>query len=80
MLEPVRKQMTSESYTWKELIEKALKMKLNLSVMYLSKAEDSKDITLYDVDAAACSEVLIDVLTGETQILRTDILYDCGQR
>ena len=37
--------MPSESYTWKELIEKALKMKLNLSVMYLSKAEDSKDIT-----------------------------------
>ncbi len=29
--------------------------------------------------AAACSEVEIDVLTGEFTILRTDILYDAGQ-
>jgi xanthine dehydrogenase molybdopterin-binding subunit B len=25
------------------------------------------------------SEAIVDVLTGETQILRTDILYDGGQ-
>ena len=26
------------------------------------------------------SEVEIDVLTGEIQVLRVDLLYDCGQR
>ncbi|XP_023931920.1 indole-3-acetaldehyde oxidase-like, partial [Lingula anatina] len=33
----------------------------------------------YFVYAAACSEVELDVLTGETVALRTDILYDCGK-
>jgi xanthine dehydrogenase/oxidase len=32
----------------------------------------------YFVFAAACSEVEIDVLTGEVDILRSDIVYDCG--
>ena len=34
----------------------------------------------YTVYAAACSEVEIDVLTGEHSILRSDIVYDCGER
>ncbi len=28
--------------------------------------------------AAACTEVELDVLTGERQVLRADILYDSG--
>jgi xanthine dehydrogenase molybdopterin-binding subunit B len=32
----------------------------------------------YSTYAAACSEVEVDVLTGEIQILRNDILFDCG--
>jgi xanthine dehydrogenase molybdopterin-binding subunit B len=31
------------------------------------------------VYGAGVSEAIVDVLTGETQILRTDILYDGGQ-
>ena len=27
-----------------------------------------------------CTEVEIDVLTGEVEVLRSDILFDCGQR
>ena len=27
-----------------------------------------------------CTEVELDVLTGEIEILRSDILFDCGQR
>ena len=38
-----------------------------------------RDFFTYDIDGASCSEVCVDVLTGETQIIRTDILYDCGQ-
>ena len=33
----------------------------------------------YFVYAAAVAVVELDVLTGQTQILRTDIVYDCGQ-
>jgi len=33
----------------------------------------------YFVYAAACSEVIIDALTGENRLLRADILYDAGQ-
>jgi xanthine dehydrogenase/oxidase len=34
----------------------------------------------YNSYAAAVTEVEIDVLTGESQVLRVDILYDCGTR
>jgi xanthine dehydrogenase large subunit len=33
----------------------------------------------YFVYCAACSEVLIDTLTGESRLLRADILYDAGR-
>ena len=70
----------NENYTWSELIAKAFSMNCDLTAMFLQRPnENIKDLMTYDVEAAACSEVLIDVLTGETQILRSDILYDCGQ-
>ena len=34
----------------------------------------------YNPYGVTVSEVEVDVLTGETEILRVDILYDCGQR
>lgn len=34
----------------------------------------------YNSYAAAVTEVEVDVLTGEFQVLRVDILYDCGTR
>lgn len=34
---------------------------------------------LYYANGAACSEVVIDTLTGEYRVLRTDILHDVGQ-
>lgn len=79
-LEPVRA-LLKEGYTWNELVEKAFSMNINLSAMYLQREKDLNftDFTTYDVDAAACSEVIIDVLTGENQITRVDILYDAGQ-
>ncbi|MDY8108015.1 xanthine dehydrogenase molybdopterin binding subunit [Fulvimarina sp. 2208YS6-2-32] len=33
----------------------------------------------YFAYGAACSEVLVDTLTGEHRLLRADILHDCGQ-
>lgn len=34
---------------------------------------------LYFAYGAACSEVIIDTMTGEMKVLRTDILHDCGR-
>ncbi len=68
------------NYTWKDLVGKAYEQTLNLSAMFMAVPPEGSSFILYDIDAAACSEVLIDVLTGETQVLRTDIRYACGQR
>lgn len=34
----------------------------------------------YESYGVNCAEVELDVLTGEIEILRSDILFDCGQR
>jgi xanthine dehydrogenase molybdopterin-binding subunit B len=81
-LQPIKEQM-HENYTWKELIDKAFEKNCNLSAMYLRKPdpndESTKNFVAYDIDAACCTEVLLDVLSGEVEITRTDIMYDCGQ-
>lgn len=79
-LEPFRKEMP-EKYSWRELIAKAFSRATDLSAMYHTRTDPVtiRDFYTYDIEAASCSEVLVDVLTGETQVTRTDILYDCGQ-
>ena len=34
----------------------------------------------YNCYGTACTEVEVDVLTGQMEVLRVDILYDCGDR
>ena len=34
----------------------------------------------YSAYGVGCTEVEVDVLTGQREILRSDILYDCGER
>ena len=49
--------------------------KLFEDLCFLKKADlGLKDIEAYDVYAAGCSEVSIDVLTGELEINRTDLV------
>ncbi len=51
---------------------------LNLHYASDSTAEHGVDQFTGYTFSAACSEVEIDVLTGETTILRTDLVYDIG--
>jgi xanthine dehydrogenase/oxidase len=66
------------NYTWQDLIAKAYGIGADLCSRYwIFPTTDTP--CAYNVYGAAVSEALIDILTGETQIVRTDILYDCGQ-
>jgi xanthine dehydrogenase molybdopterin-binding subunit B len=76
-LDPVKKLMPA-SYTWPELIAKAFTMGIDLSAHSMVKPQ-YKTPLIYNVYGASVSEAIIDVLTGETQVLRVDMLYDCGQ-
>ena len=53
---------------------------LSCPIVVCSVLEEPQQLTNYNAYGAAVSEVEVDVLTGEVQILRVDILYDCGQR
>ncbi|XP_074294989.1 abscisic-aldehyde oxidase-like [Silene latifolia] len=62
---------------WKTLIVQAGMQSVNLSAStYYVPEFTSMQYLNY---GAAVSEVEVNLLTGETSILRSDILYDCGQ-
>ena len=75
------------NYTWSELTEAAYKDRIQLSATGYYKTPDIHyDRTtakgrpfFYYANGAAVSEVEIDTLTGETRILRTDLLQDVGR-
>ncbi|XP_008449878.2 indole-3-acetaldehyde oxidase-like isoform X1 [Cucumis melo] len=77
-LTPLKKRLQNNgSLKWDVLISQANLQSVNLSVNSLYVPEFvSKSYLNY---GAAVSEVEIDLLTGETTILRSDIIYDCGQ-
>ncbi|TFL10220.1 xanthine dehydrogenase molybdopterin binding subunit [Pusillimonas caeni] len=72
---------------FRELVQKAYMARVPLWSSGFYKTPkihyDMKTLTgrpfYYFVYAAACSEVVIDTLTGENRLLRTDILYDAGR-
>ncbi|XP_039757277.1 xanthine dehydrogenase-like [Pararge aegeria] len=73
-LEPIKSQM--DNPTWVELTQKAMASQVQLKV---SSYTTSSDMIKYDICGVALAEVEIDVLTGEFQIKRTDVIVDCGQ-
>ncbi|WOL15296.1 indole-3-acetaldehyde oxidase-like isoform X4 [Canna indica] len=63
--------------SWATLISQANMQAVNLSAStYWVPDASSKEYLNY---GAAISEVEVDILTGATTILRTDLIYDCGQ-
>ena len=77
-LEPVRQTMPP-NYTWAQLIAKASRLGVDLTSRKRAYLPGNTKFGYYSYGAAV-SETVIDTLTGEAQITRTDILYDCGQR
>ncbi|KAL7152035.1 hypothetical protein ABFS83_04G070400 [Erythranthe nasuta] len=78
-LTPLKEKLDGEmgSVKWDLLILQAHYQSVNLAAnSYFVPESDSSAYLNY---GAAVSEVEINILTGETRILRTDILYDCGQ-
>ncbi|KAK9022104.1 hypothetical protein V6N11_002397 [Hibiscus sabdariffa] len=62
---------------WEALILQAYQISVNLSTNSLF-IPDSTSVQYLNYGAAV-SEVEVNLLTGETTILRSDIIYDCGQ-
>lgn len=73
-LEPIRSQM--DNPTWPELIYRAHRSNVDLQTHGFVGATD---VFNFDIFGVALCESEIDVLTGEFEIIRVDILQDVGQ-
>ena len=75
------------SFTWPEVTEAAYKDRIQLSAtgyyrtpdIHYDREQAKGRPFFYYANGAAVTEVEIDTLTGETRILRTDILQDVGR-
>lgn len=63
--------------SWQELIYEAYLKEIDLNATSMTSAL-SKHFHEYTVYAVACSQIEVDLLTGNYQILRTDIIEDAG--
>tara|TARA_R110000764_G_scaffold162718_4_gene250030 strand:+ start:1529 stop:3883 length:2355 start_codon:yes stop_codon:yes gene_type:complete len=76
-----------ERLDWAEFVQKAYMHRVSLSSsgfyatprIHYDFATGRGHPFLYYANGAACSEVVLDTLTGEYRVLRTDILHDVGQ-
>ncbi|VYS67492.1 unnamed protein product [Arabidopsis thaliana] len=69
-------EQTGGPVTWDSLISQAYQQSINMSVSSKYMPDSTGEYLNYGI---AASEVEVNVLTGETTILRTDIIYDCGK-
>ncbi|PAN44635.1 hypothetical protein PAHAL_9G057900 [Panicum hallii] len=78
-LKPIKESLEAKTGTveWSAIIAQASTASVNLSAhAYWTPDPSFRSYLNY---GAAISEVEVDVLTGATTILRSDLLYDCGQ-
>ena len=73
-MKPVKAENPTAS--WSQLIDKAFEKDVDLAATYMYKAKDLKD---YDIWSASCCEVEVDLLTGNIQLRRVDIMEDVGE-
>lgn len=73
-LKPIRAE--NPNVDWVQLINKAYAGNIDLASSYMYKPTDLEG---YDIWAASCCETEVDLLTGNIQILRVDIMEDVGE-
>jgi xanthine dehydrogenase large subunit len=79
-------QVGDETMAFSELVRRAYFARISLSAtgyyrtpkIHYDRAKHQGRPFFYYAWGAACSEVIVDVLTGEHRTLRVDILHDCG--
>ncbi|XP_025087515.1 xanthine dehydrogenase-like [Pomacea canaliculata] len=64
--------------TWQQLVTACYQQGVDLCARFMTNPQDKYDCH-YNVYGAAVTEAEIDVLTGQSQLLRCDILFDCGE-
>lgn len=69
-------QMKIKDPSWTSVISQSYRENINLSATYMYK---ESELEPYIVWGLSCSEIEIDVLTGNLQIIRVDILEDTGE-
>ncbi|XP_033731118.1 xanthine dehydrogenase-like [Pecten maximus] len=75
---PVRAKMSNPK--WKDLIKQCGLDGIDLTARYQTSPTVPKgDVINYFSYGVTCSEVELDILTGQYQISRVDLLYDCGE-
>lgn len=74
-MKPIRDTMPP-NYKWTDLTLACHKGYVDLRAMYQNKLED---LSVYPVYGTAATEMEVDILTGQYQIVRVDIVEDVGQ-
>ncbi|XP_035659160.1 xanthine dehydrogenase/oxidase-like isoform X2 [Branchiostoma floridae] len=77
-MDPIRQEMGG-SPKWAELINMCHRKGVDLSEKYMEHHPPKSPHPAYNSWGVTCTEVDMDVLTGEREIRRADILFDCGE-
>ncbi|XP_065844843.1 xanthine dehydrogenase/oxidase-like [Oscarella lobularis] len=64
--------------TWPRVVKQSQKMGINLTAEGCVDMASTHTFS-YCTYGVTCTEVELDVLTGEHELIRTDMLYDCGE-
>ncbi|ENN77740.1 hypothetical protein YQE_05810, partial [Dendroctonus ponderosae] len=75
-IEPMKKMFSNAS--WRELIQKCHQEFINLCATSMCQGAKEEDLQPYNVYGVCASEIELDVLTGQYQITRVDLLEDVG--
>ncbi|XP_059474057.1 uncharacterized protein LOC132195836 [Neocloeon triangulifer] len=75
-LEPVRQGMGGDP-TWEQVVQEAFMQTVELNATHMFTP--GQEMSEYNIWGAAIAEVEVDILTGERQVLRVDIIEDVGQ-
>lgn len=72
---PIKEKM--EKYSWEELINQAYAANVDLQASYMMGPKDN--VKSYNVQAVCALEVEVDILTGNHDVRRVDLLEDTGR-